>query len=209
MQQRVTDIEDRLPRQGNAFTRWLGHFLLWLIGWRITGSLPNVPKAVVIGAPHTSNYDGLLALASILALGVRINVLAKHTLFNGLGGVILRFLGCIPVNRQAAHGLIEESARKFDEHDELFLGMAPEGTRKAAERWKKGFYLIAHKAQVPIVVAVLDYGKKEVRLPLTLYPAGNYEADLQKILACYGGAKAAKNEWLSLPLRELNANEHR
>lgn len=208
MQQRVIEVGDQLPKRGNRFTRWLGTMLLWLIGWRVTGALPNVTKSVMIGAPHTTNYDGVVAVASLLALGIRINIFVKHTLFTGLGEVILRFLGCIPVDRTAAHGLIAESANMFDQHERLMIGVAPEGTRKAAKTWKKGFYYIALKANIPIIVAVLDYENKEARVALTLYPTGDYDADMAKIMECYKGVKGGKVERMSQPLQELNKHHN-
>lgn len=202
--QRIIDVGDQVPRRGNAFFAWLGLMLLRLMGWRVVGALPNVSKAVVIGAPHTSNRDGLVAAGVILALRLRITIMAKDNLFRGPFAFFFRFLGAIPVERDHPHGLVGASAEKFREKDKLFLGMAPEGTRKGAEKWKTGFYQIALAAQVPIVVAVLDFGKKEVRLPLTLIPSGDQAADMQAIMACYKGVVPARPERLSAPLRALN-----
>jgi 1-acyl-sn-glycerol-3-phosphate acyltransferase len=200
--QRIIEVGDQVPRRGNAFSAWVGRVLLWLLGWRIIGSLPDASKAVVIGAPHTSNRDGLVAAGVILALRLRITIMAKDKLFRGPFGFFFRFLGGIPVDRNHPHGLVGASVEKFQEKDKLFLGMAPEGTRKGAEKWKTGFYQIALAARVPVVVAVLDFGKKELRLPLTLTPSGDLDADMQKILDCYRGVVPARPERLSVPLRE-------
>ena len=100
---------DRIPRRGNAFSRWLGLLLLRLIGWRIVGQLPNVPKAVVIGAPHSSNYDGLVAAATVLALQVRIGLMAKDSLFRWPFASSLRWLGGIPIDRLSSRGVVEQS----------------------------------------------------------------------------------------------------
>lgn len=201
-QQRVIEVGERLPRRGNSLTRWFGKQLLWLLGWRITGSLPNVAKAVVVGAPHTSNRDGLVGAAAILALGLRVYVMAKASLFRWPLGGLLRFLGGLPVNRQTATGLVEASIQQFNDHEALLLGMAPEGTRHRATQWRSGFYHIAYRAGVPVIVVVLDYAKKEVRLPLVLWPSGDLEADMVRIMGCYRGVQPAHPERLSESLRD-------
>lgn len=201
--QRVIEVGDKVPKRGNAFFVWLGKLVLWLLGWRIVGEIPNVPKAVVIGAPHTSNVDGLVAAASILALRLKLNVMAKAELFRWPFGYFWRFLGVIPVDRANAHGLVRASLQKFEERDQLFVGIAPEGTRKGAAKWKMGFYHIAKEAGVPVVVGVLDYGRKEVRLALTLFPGDDEVADMEKIMACYQSAQPARPERLSLPLKQM------
>lgn len=194
-----------VPRRGNRFSQWLGAVFLRLLGWRITGQFPDVPKAVIIGAPHTSNWDGVLAVAAVLALRLRIVLMGKHSLFKGPFAPLLRWLGLIPIDRSSAAGVVEQSVSRFHEREQMFLGMAPEGTRHSAKEWKTGFYRIACDAGVPIMLAVLDYGKREIRLPLTFMPSGDLDADMEKILACYRGVLPRRPERLSLPLREDNA----
>lgn len=195
-------IGEQVPRRGNALARWLGSRLLARLGWRITGAFPDVPQAVVIGAPHTSNWDGVFGIAAVLALRLRITLMGKDSLFRGPAGPVLRWLGLIPVDRRSAAGVVAQSVAKFREKPQLLLGIAPEGTRKGASEWKSGFYRIAVEAQVPIVVAVFDYGAREVRLPLTLYPSGDFDADMARILACYRGVQPKRPARLSQPLRE-------
>lgn len=190
-----------VPRRGNRFFQWLGTVFLHLLGWRITGQFPDVPKAVIIGAPHTSNWDGVLAVAAVLALRLRIVLMGKHSLFKGPFAPLLRWLGLIPIDRSSAAGVVDQSVSRFREREQMFLGMAPEGTRHSAQEWKTGFYRIACDAGVPIVLAVLDYGKREIRLPLTFMPSGDLDADMDKILTCYRGIVPRRPERLSLPLR--------
>lgn len=195
------EVGAQVPRRGNGFSRWLGRSVLRLMGWRITGEMPNLPKVVVIGAPHTSNRDGLIGMATVLALGLRISLMAKHTLFRWPLGGFLRWLGVIPIDRDQAGGVVALSLEKFREKEKLFLGIAPEGTRHAAAEWKTGFYRIAREAGVPILAAVFDYGKKELRLALTLMPGEDRETDLERILSCYRGITPARPDRLSAPLR--------
>lgn len=200
-----------VPRRGNAFSRWLGRLLLRLMGWRITGHFPDVPKAVVIGAPHSSNWDGLVAAGVVLALQVRIGLMAKDALFRWPFAGLLRWLGGIPIDRHSARGVVDQSVDRFREREKLFLGIAPEGTRTAAEQWRTGFYLIASRARVPVIVAVIDYGRRELRFADVLYPGEHYSeaemgADMQRILSHYRGVVPRRPERLSLPLRTPENN---
>lgn len=195
-------LGDKVPKRGNRFSKWLGGFVLWLLGWRITGTFPNARKVVVIGAPHTSNWDGIVGVSCVLALGLKIALMGKDSIFRGPFGPMLRWLGLIPIVRDSAAGVVEQSIAKFKEREALFLGMAPEGTRHGAKEWKTGFYRIAVEAEVPILLAVFDYGKRELQLPLTLYPSGDIEADMETILSHYRGITAKHPERLSGPLRQ-------
>ncbi len=205
--QTFVDIGDQVPRRGNWLSVMLGQWLLKLLGWRVVGHIPNVPKIMAIGAPHTSNMDGLVGVAAILAMRLRISIMVKDNLFRWPLTSLWRFLGVIPVHRDSPHGLVGQSVDAYQSHEQLFLGIAPEGTRKSAASWKSGFYRIAEQAQVPIIVAVLDYRRKEIRLPLWFVPTGDYEADMARILACYKKVGAAHPEKMSLPLRQLQETD--
>lgn len=195
-------VGPRVPRRGNALSRGLGALVLRLLGWRIVGELPDVPKLVVIVAPHTSNRDGVVGIAAVLALGLRMTLLGKHTLFRGPFGAFMRWLGAVPVNREQGGGVVATSLEKFREREQMFLGMAPEGTRHAPEEWKTGFWHIASQAGVPILVVGFDYGRRQVRILKTLTP-GTLEHDMHVILECYRGIVPARPERLSRPLRRL------
>ncbi|MCK5874058.1 MAG: lysophospholipid acyltransferase family protein [Alcanivoracaceae bacterium] len=195
-------VGDRLPRRGGGFLPWLGVFLLRLFGWRVTGELPNVARAVVIVAPHTSNWDGVFGLSAIQALKLRVNALGKDTLFVGPLGWLLGTIGVIPVDRTSPQGMVRQIVERFRQTPAMFLAIAPEGTRHAAERWKTGFYQIALEAGVPIILVAFDYSRREVRVMGSLQPGGDQEADLERIYAHYRGVPACNPELLSLPLRQ-------
>lgn len=195
-------VGNQVPRRGGGFLPWLGLFLLRMFGWRISGDLPNVARAVVIVAPHTSNWDGLFGLSAIQALKLRVNVLGKDALFVGPLGWLLRSMGVIPVDRSSPQGMVRQIVARFHSSPTLFLAVAPEGTRHAAERWKTGFYQIAFEAGVPIVLVAFDYSRREVRIIGSLQPSGDQEADLERIYACYRGIPARNPELLSSPLRQ-------
>lgn len=200
---RAVPLGPQVPRRGNWFSRCLGLLLLWLIGWRIRGAFPNIPKAVVIAAPHTSNYDGIVAFGVVFGVGVRFSIMAKHTLFNWPFGGLMRWLGCIPIDREAAGDVVGQSVRRFREREQLWLGVAPEGTRKGADEWKSGFYRIALEAGVPILILGFNYAQRELVILGTFQPTGDWEADLPRIVEHYRGMEPRRLERLSGPLRAL------
>lgn len=180
----------QLPRWGNACTQALGRAVLRAFGWRLEVRLPDVPKLVVIAAPHTSNWDFVFALAAILALRVRVHWFGKHTLFRWPFRRILTALGGIAIDRSAAIGVVRQTTQQFAAHERLLIGLAPEGTRSLAPHWKSGFYQIALAAGVPIVPAYLDYRTRTIGLGPTLHPSGDYAADLETLQSFYRGVTA-------------------
>lgn len=178
-------IGDAIPRRGNRFTRAVGRWLLWLSGWRLSGEIPNLPRFVVIGAPHTSTWDGLLMALLWLALGIDFRWMGKHTLFRPPFGRILQWLGGIPIDRSASHGVVAATIEAFQQRRQLILIIAPEGTRRQVSRWKTGFYHIASGAGVPIVPGVIDNAGRHVALTPAIYPTGDVEADMTRILERY------------------------
>lgn len=173
----------RVPRSG--FSRWLGRTILRLGGWRLVGSFPDIPKAVLIGAPHSSNWDGLWGFAAKAALGLDLRIFAKHQLFWWPLGPVLRRFGLIPVNRDDPRGLIDQMLQRFHDQDAFWLGIAPEGTRRRVERWKPGFWKIAHAAGVPIVPAYFHYPEKIIGIGAPFVTSDDMDADLARIRAWY------------------------
>ena len=161
--------------------RTLGRAYLRLAGWRIEGVFPAGPKYVIIVAPHTSNWDFPLGVAVLFALELRISWLGKHSMFRPPFKQFLRWLGGIPVNRSASHGVVGECVRAFHAAPSLMLALAPEGTRKGVSQWKSGFYLIAVRAGVPILPVGFDFREHVVRLMPLFQPTGNLEQDLPLI----------------------------
>ncbi|HXV97904.1 MAG TPA: lysophospholipid acyltransferase family protein [Anaerolineae bacterium] len=181
----VSEVGASLPRRGNRLTRALAILFMAAIGWRIGGELPNLHKFIIIGAPHTSNWDFVLVMATATALGVRISWMAKHSLFWGPLGPVFRWMGGVSVDRRAKHGVVGESVQAFQQLENLILCLTPEGTRQRVNEWKSGFYQIAMRAEVPILLAAFDYGNKMVALGPMIEPTGNYEVDLTRIKAHY------------------------
>jgi dephospho-CoA kinase len=178
-----------LPVWGNSLTRVIGKLILGLTGFRWVGPFPNLKKFVLIGAPHTTNWDFILGMALLLATGVRVNWIGKHTIFRPPFGGFMRWLGGVAVDRRRTDGLVAQVSQAIKDADRMVIGLAPEGTRKHVERWKTGFYRIAVSAGVPIVIGMIDFGRKELRVDSVFEPTGDMEADIAAIRARYEGVR--------------------
>ncbi|WP_159016825.1 lysophospholipid acyltransferase family protein [Cognatiluteimonas profundi] len=169
----------------NRFGRWLGRSILRLGGWRMVGTFPDIPKLVLIGAPHSSNWDGVWGFAAKLALGLDIKILGKRELFWWPLGAVLERLGVIAIDRSAAHGVVEQLATLIGESDKFWLGLAPEGTRKPVDRWKVGFWKIARAADVGILPAYFHYPDKVIGIGPIFETSDDMSADIARIRAWY------------------------
>ena len=200
----------KVPQRGNAFSRWLGRVVLRAMGWRIEGAVPDLPKMVMIGAPHTSNMDGVISYAVLTALGLRAGVMIKDSAFKGAVGVLLRWLGALPINRKSPKGVVEQTIDAFARQPQFVLLLAPEGTRSAAPEWKRGFWHVARGAGVPVVPAAINYATRCVRFGEPLQAGEDYAADLAALLAFYAAHSAPRHaERLSRPLAQAQGREWR
>lgn len=180
-----TVLPPRVPRRGNAFSRGLGRLILRIMGWKVVGNPPDEPRFIVTAAPHTSNWDGAIFLIAIVAMGLDLHWIGKHTLFEGRGGRFLRWMGGVSVNRQAAQDVVQQVAQKFRDAEQLVIVVAPEGTRRRTDRWKTGFYRMAQRAGVPIAMGFMDYAKKRVGFGPALTVTGDLQADFATMIAFY------------------------
>lgn len=183
--------QKELPTRGNTLTRIIAEWLLIRLGgWRIQNELPDVPKFVVVGAPHTSNWDFLLVIGAMFVMGIKFSWMAKKEMFFWPVRRMWLWLGGIPVDRnrnKKGPSLVEQVGQAFHDNDKLLVAIMPEGTRKKVTSWRTGFYRIAMQADVPIVMGIFDYKEKLITLGHTFYPTGDIEADLPKIQAHYKG----------------------
>jgi len=175
----------------NTVLRGLSIGFLKISGWKINGELPaNGSKCVLIAAPHTSNWD--LPYMLMVAFSLRLNVywMGKEQIFKPPFRGVMMWLGGIPVHRESANNLVAASVTALQEADgPLQLVVTPEGTRSKARYWKTGFYYIALGAKVPIVMAYMDYTRKESGLGPVFEPTGDIEADMVAIKAFYAPFK--------------------
>jgi len=189
---RVPVLPECLPSRGNAFSRVVGRTLFDAMGWRIEGEFPPQPKLVVIVAPHTSNWDFIVGILAVFAIGIRARFIAKHQLFKPPLGWLMRWFGGIPVNREAPQGMVPQAVAAIERTQSVFLAITPAGTRSSSKPWKSGFYRIAVAARVPIMPIAFDGEHKTIRLFPAFAPSGDYEADLPKLRAYFEGVRGIK-----------------
>jgi len=190
--------------------KWIATFFLRLAGWRVTHGMPEgISKAVIIMAPHTSNWDFVIGRLGFASHGVKPKIIIKKESFFFPLGIILKALGAIPMDRGFSAGTIKKVTALIDKSDEFFLIITPEGTRKLVRNWKKGFYFLAEQARVPIIMGFLDYKTKTGGMGPVIYPSGNYEEDLKKIEEFYLDKKALYPEKFNLSPENLKKKETR
>jgi len=161
--------------------------LLRLTGWRITGELPDVPKLVIIGAPHSSNWDGVWSLAFKVALRLDVRFIIKNDYTKGVLGPLVRGLGGIGIDRNAAHDVVTQMRQQFARRDKLWLGITPEGTRKTVKKWKSGFWHIARAAHVPVQLLYFHYPDRTIGLGPLIELSDDLDADMARIRALFRG----------------------
>lgn len=189
-------LPPNVPRvRPNAMARWFGRTILRLGGWRMEGQFPDMPRMVVIGAPHSSNWDGIWAFSAKMALGLDLRVLGKRELFWWPMGYFLRKLGVIAVDRRSAGGVVEQVADRIRNAPDgkFWFGIAPEGTRSHVERWRPGFWKIAKSAGVPVLPMYFHYGKKIIGIASPVDLSDDMHADIQRIHDWYRTVSNGRN----------------
>jgi 1-acyl-sn-glycerol-3-phosphate acyltransferase len=197
-----TPIHTQRPPEVSVAVSRFARFVFGLFGWHAEGELPNFPKMVIIGAPHTSNWDGAIFFTMTLILRARLKVIGKHTLFKPPFGGLMRWAGGIPINRATSKNAVDQVVDAFNEHEHMALVIAPEGTRKKTKYWKTGFYYIALKANVPIVLVGLDYPRRVCMIGPHFMPSGDIQADFEIIKQFYAdkvGRHPHKKGEIALP----------
>jgi 1-acyl-sn-glycerol-3-phosphate acyltransferase len=163
------------------FVRWFERG-----GWSCEGALPLPAKAVIMGGPHTSNWDFLIFIGAMEAMGAQAGYIGKASLFRwGPMGRFMKGLGGIPVERSVKNDLVSQVSERFREADRMLLVIAPEGTREATSEWRMGFYRIALAAGVPIVCGGPDYGRKVAIFSEPIWPTGDPDKDLEPAWAFF------------------------
>ena len=161
--------------------------LIWkIIGWKIVGDVPkDRKKYLIIVAPHTTNWDFIIGVLVRGIMGFNSKFLGKKSLFVGPLGWFFRAMGGYPVDRSKSTNLVDQVVEYYEKHDDFVLALAPEGTRKEVDKWKTGFYYIAHNAAVPIVRSKIDHSTKQVIFYDPFFTTGDIEVDLPKIKQVY------------------------
>jgi len=167
------------------FIRLLSWLVLKLSGWKVINVAPATGSYLLIAAPHTSNWDFPLGIAMAFHLRLRVYFIGKHTLFTGITGPIMRWLGGIPLNREASKNFVDASIEAYADNENLIFAIAPEGTRASVERWKTGFYHMAKGANVPLALAYFDFATRTGGIGKMLNTTDNMDADMQAIADFY------------------------
>ncbi len=170
------------------FIQRLGKIVLKIFGWKVKGTISDKhsqDKLVIIVAPHTSNWDGILGIATVAGLDARITFIGKHTVFKFGLGTFLRYMGGIPVDRSKPGGIINNAINQMKNINGALIAMSPEGTRSKVKEWKTGFLRIAKELNTNIIPASLDFAKKEILLGDTFTPSGNNEKDIADLKEYY------------------------
>ncbi len=175
--------------------RFIALAVLKLSGWEAIGTELEQKRFVVIGAPHTSNWDFPLMLSVVLKLRLEVFWMGKHTLFPFPFAWLMKWLGGIPINRDKSQNVVQETIYQYAEHEKLIILIPPEGTRTKVNIWKTGFYRIADNASVPILLGFVDADKKQAGIGGFFYPTGDIEKDMAEIRGFYSTKKGlnAKN----------------
>ena len=180
--------------------RWLSKFIYsTILGWKVVGNVTmskdTIKKAVVIAAPHTSWRDFYIALLMRSVIGVKSNFVAKKELFKWPFSYYFKAIGGAPLDRRPGQNKVEAIAKLFEGKEELRLALSPEGTRKKVEEWKTGFYYIAKKANVPIIMFTFDFEHKQNKIAQPFYPTDNIEADFKIMRNFFEGVKGKKSAY--------------
>lgn len=174
--------------------------LFWRVtGYRLQAEPYPEPPAVIVAAPHTSNWDFAFFLAILWSLRMRVRFLAKHTLFRGFAGSVLRALGGVPVDRRDPAGLVDDLIRRFQAGERFYLVITPEGTRSAAKGWKSGFYRIARETGLPVVMGYVDRVTRTAGVGPTIELTGDVRADMDKFRAFFGPKRGLRPVFTSEP----------
>ncbi|WP_406683682.1 1-acyl-sn-glycerol-3-phosphate acyltransferase [Seonamhaeicola sp. MEBiC1930] len=170
-----------------------------LLRWKVVGNISfskhDIKKAVIIAVPHTSWHDFYIAVLLRSVLGVKVNFVGKKSLFKFPFGWFFRALGGSPVNRYSNENKVERIAEIFEKKDEYRIAMAPEGTRKKVKEWRTGFYYIAKKAKVPIIMFTLDFENKQNKISEPFYPTNDSKADFKFMESFYKGVRGKVVEY--------------
>ncbi|MFG6687863.1 1-acyl-sn-glycerol-3-phosphate acyltransferase [Mariniflexile sp. HNIBRBA6329] len=180
--------------------RWLAKLIYFkILGWKVTGntniSKNTVKKAVIIAVPHTSWHDFYLAILLRSVLNIKANFVGKKELFIFPFGYFFKALGGAPINRASKENKVAAIAKLFEEKDEFRIALSPEGTRKKVKEWRTGFYFIAQKANVPIIMFTLDFENKQNRISEPFYPTEDMEADFKVMRQFFDGVKGKVSKY--------------
>lgn len=167
--------------------RFISNSIMRLAGWRVDGKMPDLPKYIIVGAPHTSNWDFVLFLGIVFRLKLNVRYMGKAELFNNPFGWFFYWCGGIPVDRKKSTGLVEQMVDVCNQSEKFVLVIAPEGTRYQVHEWKRGFYHIAKSTNIPIALVKVDGAHKTAHAGEVFHLTNDIEADMKSIQDAFNG----------------------
>ena len=191
-----SQIPERLRGNRSQILRKIGRFGINISGWTVKGQVPDEERIVIIAAPHTSNWDFILAMLAIFGLNIKLRWLGKHSIFKPGFKKFFEWLGGIPVYRDNPSTLIENVVDIVKKEKSIVIAMTPEGTRKKVKRWKTGFLRIAKQTQSKILLISIDAPTKSIEIGKIFNPTGDSEEDLvfiQKYYSSFRGINPQKS----------------
>lgn len=191
---KLPTVGPEVPRQGNRFSQGLGYLLLHLCRWGVEGEICQLPKFVIVMAPHTSWWDFTNNLGVLLAMRLRVSWFIAHGYTRGMIGRVLSAIGAVPVDRGARSQLVSQMAQHFKLHPQFVLAIFPEGTRKKVSNWKSGFWHIAKQAEVPVQLVSVDYAKRKTIFGPVIHLGDDPEKDVQKMQNHFKSVRAKRPE---------------
>lgn len=163
------DAYTNIPRRKNLFLKILARVYFFFFRWKTQGEIPDVKKGIVIVAPHTSNWDFVHLLFFSFLIEVKVSWFGKHTIFRKPFGRLFKYFGGVPVDRSKHHSFVEKMIEEFEKRERFILALSPEGTRNPVKNWKSGFYFIAKRLSIPVVLLGLDYKDKTINFLPPIY----------------------------------------
>ena len=188
----VPVLPPRVPRRHARWLQRVGRWAFTRAGWRVEGNFPDVPRQVLVIAPHTSNWDFVAGLGAMLALDLDPRWLGKHTLFRPPLGWLMRAIGGIPVRRDTHHDMVAQVVDAFRAARAMVLAITPEGTRRKTAAWKTGYYAIAEQAGVPVVPVWFDWGRRVVGIGAPYAAEGGAAALTERLRGLYHAGMARR-----------------
>jgi 1-acyl-sn-glycerol-3-phosphate acyltransferase len=185
-------VAPSIPRTHGALAQAIGRLWLRAGRWRLAGEVPDVRQAIIIVAPHTSNWDFTLGLAIKFILRLKARWLGKDAIFKSPLGGFFKQIGGIPIDRSAANNVVQASVDAFRATPNMLLVLSPEGTRTARMKWKSGFYHIARGANVPVIPVVFDWGTKVVTFLPPQRMDDSAEVEIARLQALFSGVRGKR-----------------
>ncbi|WP_189582477.1 1-acyl-sn-glycerol-3-phosphate acyltransferase [Litorimonas cladophorae] len=169
------------PAFGNKLSRAFGRLMLRSVGMKLGGTVPDVPKVILLGTPHTSNWDLILAMGMRFALGLEYKwMMKKEAFFFPMAGTF-KAMGGIPIDRKAAKDVVGQIADWFDANEKAWIGITPAGTRTKVESYKKGYLRIAYATGVPIFVVGVNSETKTLVFDQFIDLTGDIDVDNARV----------------------------